>query len=155
MAIVAIGGGLIYTVVLMTIGRRLLAGLANARTERGELSGATLSIVLALFCISAFLMDAAGIHAIFGGFILGVAMPRGAFASDLRRKLEPATVVLLLPMFFTYSGLNTRFTLIDTPTLWLIALSIVMVSILAKGGACYAAARACGKTIPPRWPSAR
>ena len=132
----------------MTVGRRLLARLGNANSQAGELSTATLSTVLILFCSSAFLMDAAGIHAIFGGFILGVAMPRGAFALDLRRKLEPATVVLLLPLFFTYSGLNTRFTMINTPMLWLIALGLLAVSILAKGGACYAAARACGEDHP-------
>lgn len=147
-AVVAIGGGLIYTLLLMTVGRRLLARLSTASLEAGELSTATLSIVLVFFCVSAFLMDAAGIHAIFGGFILGVAMPRGSFARDLRRKLEPATVVLLLPMFFTYSGLNTRFTMINTPTLWLVAFGILAVSIVAKGGACYFAARACGEDHP-------
>ena len=145
LAIVAIGGGITYTLALMTIGRRLLAGLARASAEGRELGAARLSIVLALFCISAFLMDAVGIHAIFGGFILGVAMPRGAFARELRQKLEPVTVALLLPMFFTYSGLNTRLLLIDTLTLWVVALSIVTVSIFAKGGACYLAARACGE----------
>jgi Kef-type K+ transport system membrane component KefB len=71
-----------------------------------------LAITLALFCLSAFLKDAIGIHAIFGGFILGTVMPRGLFVQELKKKIEPLAVVLLLPMFFTYSGLNTRMELI-------------------------------------------
>ena len=73
-----------------------------------------LGITLALFCLSAFLMDAIGIHAIFGGFILGAVMPRGLFAAELKKKVEPLAVILLLPMFFTYSGLNTRMDMVNS-----------------------------------------
>jgi len=90
-------------------------------------------------------MDAIGIHAIFGGFILGVVMPRGLFVQELKKKVEPIAVVLLLPMFFTYSGLNTRMDMVNSPTLLLIALGVLAASILAKGGACYLAARIAGE----------
>jgi Kef-type K+ transport system membrane component KefB len=90
-------------------------------------------------------MDAIGIHAIFGGFILGVVMPRGLFAEELKKKIEPLAVILLLPMFFTYSGLNTRMDMVNSVPLLLIALGILLVSILAKFGACWAAARLSGE----------
>jgi Kef-type K+ transport system membrane component KefB len=67
------------------------------------------------------------------------------FAEEIRRKLEPMTVVLLLPMFFAYSGLNTRLDMVSSPTLLLIALGVLVASILAKGGACYLAARLAGE----------
>ena len=90
-------------------------------------------------------MDAVGIHAIFGGFILGVVMPRGLFVEELKKKVEPLAVVLLLPMFFTYSGLNTRMDMVNTIPLLLIALVILAGSIVAKFGACYVAARVAGE----------
>jgi len=144
-AIVAIGGALLYAGFLLLFGRRLLAPLGRAVDAKGEMSMTVLAITLLLFCLSAFFMDAIGIHGIFGGFILGVFMPRGLFVEELKKKVEPVAVVLLLPMFFTYSGLNTRIGMVDSLPLLLIALAILVASIVAKFGACYLAARACGE----------
>jgi Kef-type K+ transport system membrane component KefB len=113
--------------------------------REGQMSTTVLALVLLAFCFSAFLMDAVGIHAIFGGFILGVVMPRGKLVEELKRKVEPIAVVMLLPMFFTYSGLNTRMDMVNSPSLLLIALGILAASVLAKWGACYAAARLTGE----------
>ena len=96
------------------------------------MSTTVLAITLMAFCVSAFIMDAIGVHGIFGGFILGVFMPRGLFVTELKKKVEPLAVVLLLPMFFTYSGLNTRMDMVNLVSLLLIALGILAVSIAAK-----------------------
>ena len=144
-AVIAIGGAVLYVTFMVTVGHRLLAPLGRAVEARGEMSMQVLAITLGLFCLSAFLMDAIGIHAIFGGFLLGACMPRGAFVTEMKRKVEPLAVVLLLPMFFTYSGLNTRMDMVNSLPLLLIALGILAVSILAKFGACYAAARLAGE----------
>ena len=144
-AVLAIGGGVIYAAFIMLFGRRLLAPLGRIVEREGHMGTTILGITMALFCLSAFVMDAVGIHAIFGGFILGAVMPRGLFAEELKKKVEPLAVVLLLPMFFTYSGLNTRLDMIDTMELFLIALGILAASVLAKFGACYVAARLAGE----------
>jgi Kef-type K+ transport system membrane component KefB len=144
-ATLAIGGAILYIGFLFAFGRRLLAPLGRAVEARGEMSMNVLAITLMLFCFSAFIMDAIGVHAIFGGFILGVFMPRGLFVTELKKKVEPLAVVLLLPMFFTYSGLNTRMDMVNSGALLLIALGILAASIAAKFGACYLAARACGE----------
>ncbi len=144
-AVLAIGGAVIYAIFIMLFGRRLLAPLGRIVERDGEMSLAVLGITLALFCLSAFLMDAIGIHAIFGGFILGAVMPRGLFAAELKKKVEPLAVIMLLPMFFTYSGLNTRMDMVNTVPLLLIALFILAASIAAKFGACYIAARIAGE----------
>ena len=144
-AVLAIGGGVIWATLVIVFGPRLLAPLARRVEAAGEMSTTMLAVTLASFCLSAFLMDAVGIHAIFGGFIMGTVMPRGAFADELKRKVEPLAVTLLLPMFFTYSGLNTRLDMVASGQLLLIALGILAASILAKGGACYLAARLAGE----------
>lgn len=144
-ALLAIGGGILYAVLVLRFGERLLRPLATIVERDGVMSMTVLGVTLALFCLSAFVMDLIGIHAIFGGFILGVVMPRGKFADELQRKIEPVTVVLLLPMFFTYSGLNTRLGMVNSGSLLSLAAAIVILSIVAKGGACYLAARLAGE----------
>ncbi|MBV8379522.1 MAG: cation:proton antiporter [Paucibacter sp.] len=144
-AILAIGGAAVYGTFILVFGRRLLAPLGRIVEREGQMSHTVLGITMALFCLSAFLMDAIGIHAIFGGFILGVVMPRGLFAEELRRKIEPLAVILLLPMFFTYSGLNTRMDMVNSGSLLLVALGVLVASVVAKGGACYLAARLAGE----------
>ncbi|WP_242123643.1 cation:proton antiporter [Sphingobium sp. Sx8-8] len=144
-AVLAIAGGFLYVGFLLMFGWRLLAPLGRAVEARGEMSMTVLAMTLALFCLSAFVMDAIGIHGIFGGFILGVFMPRGLFVEELKKKVEPVAVVMLLPMFFTYSGLNTRLDMVNSLPFLLIALGILAASITAKFGACYAAARLSGE----------
>ena len=144
-AILAIGGGLAYVLFLTTFGPRILAPLGRMVEREGQMSTTVLALVMLAFCFSAFLMDAVGIHAIFGGFILGAVMPRGQFAAELKKKVEPITVILLLPMFFTYSGLNTRLDMINSVQLLLIAAGVLAASVLAKFGACYLAARMAGE----------
>ena len=144
-AVLAIGGGLIWTAFVLLFGRKLLAPLGRMVEREGEMSHTVLGFTLIAFCVSAFVMDAVGIHAIFGGFILGVVMPRGLFATELKKKVEPLAVILLLPMFFTYSGLNTRLDMINSAELMLIAAGVLVASVLAKFGACYLAARMSGE----------
>jgi Kef-type K+ transport system membrane component KefB len=144
-AVLAIGGGLAFALFMLLFGKRLLVPLGRAVEARGEMSNTVLAITLILYCLSAFLMDAIGIHAVFGGFLLGACMPRGLFVQELKRKVEPLAVVMLLPMFFTYSGLNTRLDMVNSLMLLGIALGILIVSILAKFGACWAAARLSGE----------
>ena len=144
-AVLAIGGGVLYAAFILLFGRKLLAPLGRIVEREGEMSMTVLGITMALFCLSAFIMDAVGIHAIFGGFILGAVMPRGLFAAELKKKVEPLAVILLLPMFFTYSGLNTRLDMINSVQLLLIALGVLVASVLAKFGACYLAARMAGE----------
>jgi Kef-type K+ transport system membrane component KefB len=107
-----------------------------------------LSVVLILLMACAWFTDVIGIYAIFGAFILGVAMPSGFFERHLTSRLEPLVTTFLLPMFFVYSGLNTQIGLVNTPMLWAVTLGLVAVAIAGKGIACTAAARI--KKVPLR-----
>lgn len=147
-AIKAIGGAIAFASLMILFGPRIFARLQILAEAKRGLDHQLLAIVLMAFLLSAFAMDWAGMHAVFGGFLLGVVMPRGRVADDLRAKLEPATTVLLLPVFFTYSGLNTKLDVIADPSLLVVAAAILSASILAKFGACWAAARLTGQDNP-------
>lgn len=142
---ITICGGLAYALLVPTLGKRLLAPLGAKVEQEGKLNHAVLATVLMLFCLAAWFTDAIGIHAVFGGVILGTAMPRGLFAKLLRQKVEPFAVVFLLPMFFTYSGLNTRLDIVNSAQLLSIALVVILASTIGKGVACWAAARFHGE----------
>jgi Kef-type K+ transport system membrane component KefB len=148
-AVTAIVGGIVFATFMIFVAPKLLAPLGRmAEREQAmtqTLSPMLLAIVLMLFMLAAYTADFIGLHAVFGGFLLGTVMPRGALADNLRRLLEPLTVVLFLPMFFTYSGLNTQLTVVNSIQLLLIAGVVLAASILAKFGACWAAARLSGQ----------
>lgn len=142
----AIGGGAAYAAFVLTAGRRLLRTL-GARAEReGDVTQPMLALTLALVMLGAWFTDVIGIYAVFGAFVLGAAMPRGFFAEQLRLRIEPLTVALLLPLFFAYSGLNTRLDLLDEPGLWLASVAVFGAACIGKGAACWAAARWQGET---------
>jgi Kef-type K+ transport system membrane component KefB len=139
-AIFAVVGGLLYAVGVLTIGKRLLSVLEKITVRRGGITGSMLAIVLLLVMLAGWLTDTIGIYAIFGGFILGIAMPRGSFSKYLKMSLEPIITNFLLPLFFVYSGLNTSLGLVNSWLLWGIAILIFVTAVAGKGVACWIAA---------------
>jgi Kef-type K+ transport system membrane component KefB len=142
---IAIGGSILYGILMLTLGRKILTPFGVRAEKLGQVSQPMMAMVLALFCLSAWYTDFIGVHAVFGGFILGIAMPRGLFAKQLREQIEPFTLVFLLPMFFTSSGLKTTLNVLIDPAFYLPSLAILVASIFGKGVACWAAARLSGE----------
>lgn len=147
-AVKAIVGGGLFAAFMIFLGPRVFAPLARWAERDGRVTPALLSVVIMLFALSAWAMDAAGIHSVFGGFLLGVAMPRGLLTQEIRRQVEPITTALLVPLFFTFSGLNTQLSMVNSVSLIGVAAVILLASILAKGGACWVAARLTGQDNP-------
>ncbi|MET0207596.1 MAG: cation:proton antiporter, partial [Burkholderiaceae bacterium] len=141
----AIGGGICYALFMVLAGSRLLRRLADHVKPDQPLGSTLFAVLLILFCLSAWAMDAIGIHAVFGGFLLGASLPKGPLVEKLREQLQPFVVVFLLPMFFTYSGLNTRLGVVLDPAITMAAVAILLASFCGKGLACWAAARATGE----------
>src|SRR5713101_509215 len=145
-AIFAIGGGLLYVLVVLLVGKPLLRRLGTRAESNGGVSGRMLAFVLMLLMICAWYTDAIRLYAVFGAFILGTAMPRGVFARDVQRLLEPLTTNFLLPLFFVYSGLNTSIGLVNSKAMWIVAFFILAAACCGKGIACWLAARLNGES---------
>ena len=148
LALKNVGLGAGYVVLALGVLRPILARLHRLWIQNEELSEAGLVVGLALMALGAWITDKIGLHAVFGAFVMGAAMPRGVMTRDLIARIQPLTVALLLPLFFTYSGLNTKIGLLNTPFLWLMCGAVLVAAILGKGVACWLAARATG--IPNR-----
>jgi Kef-type K+ transport system membrane component KefB len=144
-AVVAIGGGALYTLVVRLALRPALRPLGRQVEQRGAMSHQMLGFVLTLAMLGSWFTDWIGIYAVFGAFVLGTAMPRGRFADEVQRLLAPLTVGLLLPLFFVYSGLNTRIGLVNTWSLAGVAAIILLAACVGKAVPCWLAARLCGE----------
>src|SRR3954465_694952 len=131
-ALLAIGGGLLYAVLMLAVGRGWLEGVGRPPGGgRGWLErllvpleadekrrGLVIPLTLILVTACAWLTDTMGIYAVFGAFILGVAMPRGAVARHLEGAMRPRPTPLLLPRFCITAGLNSRIGWLDRGSLW-------------------------------------
>jgi len=143
-ALVNIGGGAAYVAFVLLVVRPLLVRAKVWMIKEGTLTEAGLVLALALMALGAWFTDLIGLHAVFGAFVMGAAMPRGIVVRDTIGRIQPLTVALLLPLFFTYSGLNTKIGLLNTGFLWLMCGAVLAVAILGKGVGCWLAARATG-----------
>ena len=139
-----IGGGAAYVALVLLFLRPALAWLERYFVREGRLSDTGFALGLALMALGACFTERIGLHAVFGAFVMGAAIPRKVMARDLAARIHPLTVSLLLPLFFTYSGLNTKIGLLNNPHLWITCASILVAAILGKGVACWLAARATG-----------
>lgn len=147
-ALVNIFGGVGLLLVALFILKPLLKRFKEQLVRDEQVSETGLVLCLALMSTGAWFTDRVGLHAVFGAFVIGTAIPRGLVSEGLIKNLQPLTVALLLPLFFTFSGLNTRIGLLNSWGLWLLCGVVLLLAILGKGVACWAAARLTG--IPNR-----
>jgi len=138
-------GSVGFAALSLTVGRRLLGRLLPAFERAGRLTPGLLATVIFAVLVGAWVTEWLGIHALFGAFVVGLAMPREpAFTRALLDRLEDLLVVLLLPLFFAFTGLRTRFGLIQGGELWLVCGAIVAAAIVGKVGGSMLASRLSG-----------
>ena len=143
-ALITIGGAAVFVLVALVPVRRLLHWLVASGAARHGPPGWTLVLVGGLLLIAAVVSERIGIHPAFGAFVLGAVVPREGLVGDWPARLAAFTVPVLLPVYFAYSGLNTRIALIGSLELVLVTVAIILVASLSKGVATGVAARLAG-----------
>ncbi len=138
-------GLLAFAGVLLLLARPLLQRLTDAFVRRGALTNDLMALVLLLALGSSLASEMAGVHALFGAFALGVLVPRrSGFAQALVSKTQDLVVVLLLPIFFALTGLQTRIGLIDGAEMWAYCGLVLLVAFAGKLGGVSVAGRLAG-----------
>jgi Kef-type K+ transport system membrane component KefB len=100
--------------------------------EKGP-SQSVVTVTLLLALASAFFTQAIGIHAIFGGFLVGLLCPHeGGFAIKLTEKIEDLVAAIFLPLYFALSGLQTNLGLLDSGVVWGYVVAIIAIAFFAK-----------------------
>ncbi|QEG02618.1 High-affinity Na(+)/H(+) antiporter NhaS3 [Stieleria maiorica] len=109
---------------------------------RGDLSVGGLSAVLVLVFLSAVATNLIGIFAIFGPFVLGAMLSdREAFRDAVGRRLREFVYAMLLPIFFTYTGLRTDVGLLESSRDWVLCGLVLSTAVFGKMLGCGLAAR--------------
>ena len=144
LAVGAAAGGILYVAAVVVVARPLLRRLNDVAERQGTVAPWMLASTLAAVALAAWFTDTVGIYAVFGAFVLGAAAPRGLLSRELRRLVEPVTAALLVPLFFVYTGLNSRLDLVNSASLWGVTLLVFVTACAGKGVACWGAARLTG-----------
>ncbi len=119
--------------------------LLDSTRRADALSKEHIALVLGVPLLSALATEVIGIHALFGAFLAGVVMPADAtFRRLLRERLETISSVLLMPLFFAFTGLRTQIGLLNDPSDWITCLAIIVVATVGKMGGTIVAARLTG-----------
>jgi Kef-type K+ transport system membrane component KefB len=133
------------SLMLLVIKPNLPKWLGQSALEADQPGKVTLAVVVGVVIASAFSTELIGIHALFGAFLAGTVMPS---TSDFREKLvvrvENISSVLLLPVFFAFTGLRTHIGLLSHAHDWIICLIIIGVATAGKLGGSALAARLTG-----------
>jgi Kef-type K+ transport system membrane component KefB len=136
---------LAFVLVMLAVVRPFLLRLSARVMSREGLTSTVMAAILLLLIVSSTITELIGIHALFGAFLFGAILPKeGRLAEMLAEKLETVAVVLLLPLFFAYSGLRTEIALLSQPQEWLVALGLIGLASLGKFGGSAVAARLTG-----------
>lgn len=145
-ALKTIAGAAIFAGLMLTVGRKWLAKLGERAERDGKLSRDMVAVILLVVLLAGWYTDFIGVFSVFGGFITGLAMPKSKVVrQELDTKLTDLNSILLLPVFFAFSGLNTRVDGFGSGgALWFQLAAIMLVAFVGKYVGCGLVVRAQG-----------
>ncbi|MDB6172691.1 MAG: cation/H(+) antiporter [Chthoniobacteraceae bacterium] len=119
--------------------------IGESALEQAAPSKGVLAAVVGVVLAAALTTELLGIHALFGAFLTGAIMPtKGDFRHKLSVRVENFSSVLLLPLFFAFTGLRTQFGMLNDLRGWLLCLAIIAVATTGKLGGTALTARLTG-----------
>lgn len=122
-----------YIFFMIQVVRPFLKRIGDLHSSKENLSKSIVAVFFLILIVSAYITEIIGIHALFGAFMAGAIMPENEkFRTNFVEKIEDVALVLLLPLYFVYTGLRTQIGLIDDPHLWQITGLIILVAIIGK-----------------------
>lgn len=123
----------LYVLIMIKVVRPFLARIGILYNTRESLSKPIVAIFFLILIISSYATEIIGIHALFGAFMAGAIMPDNVrFRSIFIEKVEDVALVLLLPLFFVFTGLRTEIGLLNDLYLWKVTGLIILVAIVGK-----------------------
>ncbi|EJF62314.1 cation/H+ exchanger [Dichomitus squalens LYAD-421 SS1] len=116
--------------------------------DAGTPSTLMMSVTIVMVLISGFYTDVIGIHEIFGGFLAGLIIPKkNGYAIALVEKLEDILLLLLLPLYFAFTGLRTNLGLLNNGITWGYTILICVIAFFSKFLACGITAKIMGFSV--------
>jgi Kef-type K+ transport system membrane component KefB len=124
-----------FAAFMLTIGRGMLNRMLPWVNKKMAWPGGVLSLSLALCFLAAAFTEYIGIHAIFGAFIMGVALGDSEHFSERAKEIVHQFINnIFAPLFFVSIGLRVNFILNFDLVLTLIILAIAFVGKIVGSG---------------------
>lgn len=128
-----IGLSVMYVLAMLFVVKPFLKKIGELYATKDNLNKPVVAIFFLTLIISSYTTEIIGIHALFGAFMTGVIMPDiTKFRNLFIEKVEDVSVILLLPLFFVFTGLRTEIGLINDPYLWKVTGFIILVAVVGK-----------------------
>ncbi|MDH6252995.1 Kef-type K+ transport system membrane component KefB [Chryseobacterium sp. H1D6B] len=122
-----------YVFLMIKIVRPFLKRIGDLQAGKNTINKPMVAIFFLTLILSSYVTEVIGIHALFGAFMAGAIMPENAkFRTMFIDKVEDVALVLLLPLFFVFTGLRTQIGLLNDGHLWMIAGFIILTAIVGK-----------------------
>lgn len=132
-ALYIIALAVLYVFLMIKVLRPFLKRIGDMHTSRENLSKPIVAIFFLALLVSSYATEVIGIHALFGAFMAGAIMPENVkFRNIFIEKVEDVALVLLLPLFFVFTGLRTQIGLLNDPYLWKVTALIILVAVVGK-----------------------
>lgn len=142
-----IGLAILYVLLMLFIVKPFFKRVGDLYSNNENLSKSVVAIFFLTLIISSYLTEVIGIHALFGAFMTGVIMPdTSKFRNIFIEKVEDVALILLLPLFFVFTGLRTEIGLLNDPFLWKVTGFIILVAVVGKFVGSALAARFVGQS---------
>ncbi len=140
---------LVFAALMLTIGRWLLRRLVPIVQTRLSFPGGILGLSMSLALLAAALTEWIGIHAVFGSFLVGVAIGDSPALKDQTRKtILDFVSFIFAPIFFATIGLRVDFVARFYPE---VVFSVLLIACLGKIVGCGLAARWAGMPTRTAW----
>ena len=128
-----IGLAVLYVLAMIFIVKPFLKKVGDLYAASDNLGKPVVAIFFLTLILSSYATEIIGIHALFGAFMAGAIMPDiTKFRNIFIEKVEDVSVILLLPLFFVFTGLRTQIGLINDPYLWQVTGFIILVAVVGK-----------------------
>ena len=122
-----------YVLMMLFVVKPFLKRIGELYAKKDNIKKSVVAIFFLTLIVSSYLTEIIGIHALFGAFMTGVIMPDiSKFRNVFIEKVEDVSLILLLPLFFVFTGLRTEIGLINEPYLWKITGFIILVAVAGK-----------------------
>lgn len=122
-----------YVFIMIKIVRPFLKRIGDLQAGKNTINKPMVAIFFLTLILSAYTTEVIGIHALFGAFMAGAIMPENTkFRTMFIEKIEDVALVLLLPLFFVFTGLRTQIGLLNDGHLWITAGFIILTAVVGK-----------------------
>lgn len=123
----------IYVLAMLFVVKPFLKRIGDLYGSKDAIVKPVVAIFFLTLILSSYATEVIGIHALFGAFMTGAIMPDVAkFRTIFIEKVEDVSLILLLPLFFVFTGLKTEIGLINDPYLWKVTGFIILVAVIGK-----------------------